>query len=246
MSFARIKCAWKAATPHRTRTATHEREPDITPGGRCLLLGAYHGVNPGMGWLFAVALGMQEKNRRAVISSLLPLGLGHGLAIGAVVALAALAQVVVPVATLKIAADGDSIRLWSLLPFPQEGIRAGAACRWDFKDLTIWSFIMASAHGAGFMVLPVVLAMSAGGDAGHAHHGALQAAGMMAGADRRNDAPLAATIASHPGISRRGGACRRRRLRKARPLPPPHKAWINLDLIWSGVLIATGCFVLLI
>src|SRR5438132_1331075 len=35
-----------------------------------LLLGAYHGVNPGMGWLFAVALGMQEQKGSAVARSL--------------------------------------------------------------------------------------------------------------------------------------------------------------------------------
>ena len=45
-------------------------------------LGAFHGINPGMGWLFAVALGMQERRRGAVFSALLPLALGHVLAVG--------------------------------------------------------------------------------------------------------------------------------------------------------------------
>src|SRR5262245_58103097 len=50
-----------------------------------LLLGAWHGINPGMGWLFAVALGMQEQRARAVARALVPIALGHALAIGAVV-----------------------------------------------------------------------------------------------------------------------------------------------------------------
>jgi len=57
-----------------------------------LILGAYHGINPGMGWLFAVALGMQEKSSRAVGRSLVPIALGHGLSIGVVVITAGLAE----------------------------------------------------------------------------------------------------------------------------------------------------------
>ena len=51
------------------------------------LLGAYHGLNPAMGWLFAVALGMQERRRSAVLRALGPIALGHELAIVAVAAL---------------------------------------------------------------------------------------------------------------------------------------------------------------
>src|SRR5215813_6229586 len=68
-----------------------------------LLLGAYHGINPGMGWLFAVALGMQERSSAAVGRSLLPIALGHGLAIGTVVALAVLLGTVLPLTYVKIA-----------------------------------------------------------------------------------------------------------------------------------------------
>ncbi|PYT72571.1 MAG: hypothetical protein DMG42_14215, partial [Acidobacteria bacterium] len=50
-----------------------------------LLLGAYHGLNPGMGWLFAVALGMQEQKGSAVARSLIPIAVGHAVAIGSVV-----------------------------------------------------------------------------------------------------------------------------------------------------------------
>ena len=57
----------------------------LWPWAALALLGAYHGINPGMGWLFAVARGMQEKSRRAVLSSLLPIAIGHEASIVMVV-----------------------------------------------------------------------------------------------------------------------------------------------------------------
>src|SRR6202034_3420894 len=68
------------------------------------LLGAYHGVNPGMGWLFAVALGMQKKSASAVWQSLVPIAAGHFLAIGLVGGAAAIARAVLPLRYVKIAA----------------------------------------------------------------------------------------------------------------------------------------------
>src|SRR5579863_5192266 len=75
----------------------------LWPWAVLFLLGAFHGVNPGMGWLFAVALGMQESSGRAVVRSLAPIACGHALAIGAVILLASLAQFVAPLAYVKIA-----------------------------------------------------------------------------------------------------------------------------------------------
>jgi hypothetical protein len=208
--------------------------------GALLLLGAYHGVNPGMGWLFAVALGMQEKNRRAVIGSLLPLGLGHGLSIGAVVALAALAQVVVPIGALKITSAAILIGFGLYCLVRRKHPRWGGM-QVDFKDLTIWSFVMASAHGAGFMVLPVVLAMPAGG--GHAAHGHLGAlhAGMLPGGGGL--IPLLATVLHTLAYLAVAGLIAIVVYEKL-GLSLLRKAWINLDLIWAITLIATGTFVL--
>ena len=59
-------------------------------------LGAWHGINPGMGWLFAVALGMQEGRARAVWRALPPLALGHALAVGLAVAVVAVLGVALP------------------------------------------------------------------------------------------------------------------------------------------------------
>ena len=67
------------------------------------LLGAYHGINPGMGWLFAVALGMQQGSARGVWRALPPIAIGHAAAVAVVVATAALAGLVIPLDALKVA-----------------------------------------------------------------------------------------------------------------------------------------------
>src|SRR5690242_21238804 len=74
----------------------------LLPLTTILLLGAFHGINPGMGWLFAVALGMQERRLGAVWRALIPLTVGHGLAIAAVVLVVAGAGIAVPAPALKV------------------------------------------------------------------------------------------------------------------------------------------------
>jgi hypothetical protein len=120
------------------------------------LLGAYHGVNPGMGWLFAVALGLQEQSGRAVLRALLPIAIGHAAAIGLTVGLLAAGRASVPLSALAwiTAALLVGFGLFKLIR-PRHprwvGMRVGA------KDLVVWSFLMATAHGAGLMLLPVFL-----------------------------------------------------------------------------------------
>jgi hypothetical protein len=123
-----------------------------------LALGAYHGINPGMGWLFAVALGMQQGSARGVWRALPPIALGHALAVGAVVLVATVAGIMVPVSVLKavtatVPITFGAYRLWRHRHPRFGGMQVG------FRDLTAWSFLMASAHGAGFMVLPWVMTM---------------------------------------------------------------------------------------
>src|SRR5262245_61709799 len=102
MPCARTRSASKAATHRRTRTATPDREKRPAMEWKAMLaLGAYHGINPGMGWLFAVALGMQRRSVRGVWHALLPIALGHAVAVTMVVAAAAMAGFVVPVHVLK-------------------------------------------------------------------------------------------------------------------------------------------------
>lgn len=119
-------------------------------------LGALHGINPAMGWLFAVALGMQEGGTRAVWRALPPLAVGHALAIGVVVALAALLGAAIPPEALRWGVAGTLVGFGAYrmvrTGHPRYGgMRVGA------RELTVWSFLMASAHGAGLMVLPFLL-----------------------------------------------------------------------------------------
>src|SRR5678815_4038497 len=117
-----------------------------------VFLGAYHGINPGMGWLFAVALGMQQGSARGVWRALPPIALGHAAAISVVLATVGLAQVVVPPDALRLVVGSTLTtlgiyRLWRHRHPRFGGMQVG------FRDLTAWSFLMASAHGAGVMAV---------------------------------------------------------------------------------------------
>ena len=121
-----------------------------------IMLGAWHGLNPGMGWLFSVALGLQERSRRAVFEALLPIALGHALAIGLVVLLVYIVGPMVPFRWLQIGGAATlfiiaSWKLWRARHPTWVGMRV------NFWDLTTWSWLMASAHGAGLMLVPVLL-----------------------------------------------------------------------------------------
>src|ERR1035438_22439 len=137
-----------------------------------LLLGAYHGINPGMGWLFAVALGLQEQKGSAVVKSLIPIAIGHALAIGSVALTAVVLGTMLPLAAISysVAAILIGLGIYSLVRHHH--------VRWvrmqvGFRDLTMWSFLMASAHGAGLMAVPLLLGSSVveaqGGMTGHHH-----------------------------------------------------------------------------
>jgi len=193
------------------------------------LLGAYHGINPGMGWLFAVARGMQEHRARAVAWSLPPIALGHALSIGVIVLLAGLAQVVLPLTYIRIsvAVALVGLGLYKLIRrrhFHWGGMQVG------FRELTIWSFLVASAHGAGLMVLPVVLA----GPYAHHHATAQGVANGVCATLVHTLGYLTVTTAVALLVYQKFGLALLRR------------AWFNLDLIWAIALVATGCIALFV
>jgi hypothetical protein len=141
-------------------------------------LGAYHGVNPAMGWLFAVSRGLQERSRRAVWRSLLPIAIGHELSI----ALVALVVVV-----LAVAVDPGVLQVIAAVVLVAFGLfrfaKPRAHPRWTTmrvsdRELTLWSFLMSSAHGAGLMVAPVLIGVQ-GGIASDHHHGDLAMIGEL-------------------------------------------------------------------
>ncbi len=189
-----------------------------------------------MGWLFAVALGMQEHSDRAVLRALLPITLGHGLAIGVVVGLATLLEVVVSLNTLKIAAAVilASFGLYYLIRRRHVG---WGGMQVGFRDLTFWSFLMASAHGAGFMVLPILFNLSQPAMAGQ-HHAA-----MGLGGDAWTSG--AAVLIHTAGYLTATGLVAWIVYQKL-GLALLRTAWVNLDLIWAVALVGTAVFTLLL
>jgi hypothetical protein len=192
------------------------------------LLGAYHGINPGMGWLFAVARGMQEHRARAVAWSLPPIALGHALSIGTVVLVAGLAQVALPLTYIRIGVAAALVgmgvhKLIRSCHFRRVGMQVG------FRELTVWSFLMASAHGAGLMVLPVMLA---GPHANH-HVASSGAAGGLWATLIHTMGYFSVTTAAALLVYKKFGLGMLRR------------SWFNLDLIWAIALVLTGFVALL-
>ena len=124
-------------------------------------LGLFHGVNPAMGWLFAVGLGLQRGSAAAVAQALPPIALGHAAAIALAVALVALARPVIDATWLRLAAALALIGFgaWHLARGYRHQLRFGMNV--GFVDLALWSFLMATAHGAGLMVMPVLLELPA-------------------------------------------------------------------------------------
>src|ERR671933_1563420 len=130
---------------------------DYLPLITLAVLGAFHGLNPAMGWLFAVALGLQERSRAAVLRAFLPIALGHAASIAIVVALVVAAQTVVDLSVVRILGAGVLVAfgLYKLLQ-PLSHPR-WVGMRVNFRELTVWSFLMATAHGAGLMLVPVLV-----------------------------------------------------------------------------------------
>jgi hypothetical protein len=202
-------------------------------------LGAGHGLNPGMGWLFAVALGMQEGSGRAVWRALPPLALGHALAVAVAVAVAAALGEVVPAEVLRWGVGGLLLGLGALRLLRHRHPRYGGM-RVGFRELTTWSFLMATAHGAGLMVLPLVVG-DHGVRSGHAAHAvhlthasllpepsALLVTGMHTGGYLLVTGLIAVIVYHKLG------------LRMLRTL------WLNLDVVWGGALVLTGALTLAI
>jgi hypothetical protein len=203
-----------------------------------LLLGAYHGLNPGMGWLFAVALGMQEQSGRAVARSLVPIAAGHALAVGSVVLIAAFLGVTLPLVVIRyfVVAILLGLGIYCLM---QHRHPRWVRMQVGFRDLTVWSFLMASAHGAGLMVVPLLLgsntAEAQSRMAGHNHISSTASplAGMLA-TGVHTISYLAVTGLVAWVVYRKFGLALLR------------KAWVNFDVVWAAALVVTGLVTLLI
>jgi hypothetical protein len=201
----------------------------LWPWAALALLGAYHGVNPGMGWLFAVARGLQERSRGAVLGSLVPIAIGHEASIVIVVIAVSLTEQFVPPFFIRLLAALVLVSFGVYkLARPRShpggfGMRIGAA------GLVMWSFLMSSAHGAGLMLAPVLLGLpvySAYHSLSELSLQAVAAASLHVAAMLLVMGIVAVAVYEKVGL----GILRR--------------GWFNLDLGWSFVLIASGAVTL--
>jgi hypothetical protein len=187
-------------------------------------LGAFHGLNPAMGWLFAVALGLHRGSRWVVLASLPPMALGHALSIWLVAAsVMAMGTAIDPRAVRVVA--GVVLILWAAyhgLYGHRHRVRVGMTT--GLAGLVLWSFLMATAHGAGLMLLPALMPLCTGlpvlGTASLLISLAAVAVHMVATLAVTGVVALAVYGWFGVGFLRRG--------------------WINFDLLWSGALVATG------
>lgn len=212
---------------------------DLWPWVGLALLGAYHGLNPGMGWLFAVGLGLQERSRAAVTGALVPIAIGHELSVAVVVIALGGAVAAGPAALVRSlgAVVLVAFGAWKLLR-PRHPRWVGF--RLDRRQLMCWSFLMSSAHGAGLMLVPVLLGLPGGdpvgAEAGHRLLG-VGTTGMSwwsgtAAVVVHSAAMLAVMGVVAVVVYERVG------------LGILRRAWVNLDLLWAATLVAAGVFTL--
>lgn len=209
-------------------------------------LGAFHGLNPAMGWLFAVARGLQRGSRAAVLRSMLPIAAGHALSIALVVAIIGVLSAFVDTVILRVGAGVVLIGFGLYRLLARHRGRAGMQV--GPGQLALWSFLMATAHGAGLMLVPVLLEMPTGvehdpsrmahmADAGSAHSAAMAAIGTttqtaLAAVGVHTLAMLLVATAIAVAVYEWLGVSFLRR------------GWINLDVLWVVALIGAGALLL--
>lgn len=213
---------------------------DVWPWAALLLLGAAHGINPGMGWLFAVGLGMQRQERGAVWRALLPLAAGHLAAIAVVAVVVGAAGLAISLGWLRwiVAAVLFTLGVWKLVRTSHPrygGMSVGS------REVAVWSFLMASAHGAGLMVIPFLMrvvrpaALAGGAHAGHAAHSA-ELASVIPPAPAAGLAVALIHTAGYLLVTGLVAVIVYERL----GLRLLGKAWFNVDRLWAGALIVTA------
>lgn len=208
---------------------------ELWPWAALLLLGALHGINPGMGWLFAVALGMQEDRAAAVWKSLLPLAVGHAAAVGVFLLAANAIAAVMPLPMLKVLAAAALFGFACQRLFYRKHPRYGGM-RVGQVQLAIWSFLMASAHGAGLMVVPFMLHSAAEPHAHAAHP-------ITAGVGFAQLTPLNSMLLHTASYLFVTGVVAVVVYEKA-GLRLLRSTWINLDIIWTAALMLTAVLTL--
>ncbi|HVC34832.1 MAG TPA: hypothetical protein VNL16_15075 [Chloroflexota bacterium] len=201
-----------------------------------MLLGVYHGVNPGMGWLFAVARGFQQGDRRAVLEALIPIAAGHESSVTLTVALVSAFEFVAAPQLLR-AVGAVVLILFGLFKLLKPGVHPRwVGMRVSRLDLVAWSFLMSTAHGAGLMLFPILMALptAALDNADSAPQAAL-------GATVVTD--LAAVVIHTTATMLVMGAIALIVYDKV-GLSILRRAWVNLDALWAVAVMGAGVFTL--
>lgn len=189
-----------------------------------VLLGAYHGLNPAMGWLFAVALGLQERRTAAVLRALPAIALGHAASVAGAVLLFTGAAIIVSAEALRVGAALGLFAFAGYLLLRRKRHRGGIGMRVGFRELTLWSFLMSSAHGAGLMLLPVLVR----GAPMHEHAAHNMYVNNIDILGIHTLAMFSAMTAAALVVYQFVGVDFLRR------------AWLNLDAVWVAALVASG------
>ncbi|HEY8368468.1 MAG TPA: hypothetical protein VIM86_04060 [Thermodesulfobacteriota bacterium] len=219
---------------------------DLWPWVTLVLLGAFHGLNPAMGWLFAVGLGLQERDRGAVARALVPIAIGHAASLAATAALVAAARGALDERTVRLGVAGVLVAFGGYRLVRGVRHKARAGMRVGFAGLVLWSFLASSVHGAGLMAMPALLALGAAAPgtsgtpapSGHAGHASAplpafgSAAAAAAAVGIHTVAMLAVAGVIALAVFDRFG------------LGVLRRAWVNLDLLWALVLLLSGLFML--
>ncbi|SOC57261.1 hypothetical protein [Ornithinimicrobium cerasi] len=190
-------------------------------------LGLFHGVNPAMGWLFALSFGLQEKSRRALLRSLAWIVLGHEASVlpSALVITLFASQVSRGMAMAVVAA--------TLLAFGVVLLLRTRHFRWVGMrlkpwQLAWWSFLMSTATGAGLMLAPVLLHTTSSHE--HAVSGALS--GDLGAA-------VVVSLVHAAGMAFAAGAVALV-VYQVVGLRILRTHWVNLDRVWALAFLVAG------
>lgn len=206
-----------------------------TPAGLWLAVitsGFYHGVNPGMGWPLAVSAGLMERRSGALAAALVPLTIGHMLAMllvllpfSLLIVLAGWRQPIQIAASLLVI--GFGIYRYCNRRHPRMLARIRPT------QLGLWSFVVALAHGAGLMLVPIYLGLCRTQelDAGHA------AAGLLIDA---NLAMALLVAATHSAAMIAAGGSAAWLVYRYLGLKALSRSWLNLDAAWAVSLVLVG------
>ncbi|WP_213804696.1 hypothetical protein [Granulicella sp. dw_53] len=212
------------------------------PWGVLIFLGAYHGLNPGMGWLFALSLGLQQRSRTAILRALIPIAIGHAVAVSLTLAAVGLVGAKLPHQALKFLVAGILFAL-GLYRISRSRHPRGAGMRVGFRDLAVWSFLMASAHGAGLMLAPVLLAHPMQG----MHHAMDSATGSNLAEIAISVLALAVLVHTLSLILVAGAtATLFYQFYERWGLGLLRHTWFNFDLLWALALMIAGLAALII